>query len=488
MKQVAQNYRSGELAVLDVPEPACRPGGVLVRSEYSLISTGTELMKVSRGPPLAARQGAGPSRPGEEARRLHGPAGPGGDVPEGDEPARQLHPARLLPVRRGGRGRRGRRGVRGRRPGRGGGQRVRPARRGQLGAHQPVRPGAGGVDPGTRRSRRWAPSRCRAFAGRSRSWASSPASSGSGSSASSSSGSSWPPVSGSSGVDTVAARCGWPRRRARWSARLRTPKAWRWSSRSRAACPTELGADHVFLAAGGGSNEPVEVAARLGARPGHASWTSARPRLDLPWNAYYEKELDVRFSRSYGPGRYDDRYELDGIDYPAGYVRWTERRNLGLLPRPHGHRPALPGSAGVERASGRRGDPGLRRAAQRGAAGRRPPAGLPGRRDPVRRVGRQRSVPLQGRARPGAAIPTGDAVRLGFVGAGNYATSMLLPHLAKDPGASSALGGHDQVAVDGQRPAQVRVRARHHGRGLRPGRPSVDAVFVVTRHRRTPTS
>ena len=53
-----------------------------------------------------------------------------------------------------------------------------------------------------------------------------------------------------------------------------------------------------------------------------------KTRLDLPWNDYYEKELDVRFSRSYGPGRYDDRYELEGIDYPAGYVRWTERRNL----------------------------------------------------------------------------------------------------------------------------------------------------------------
>ena len=91
---------------------------------------------------------------------------------------------------------------------------------------------------------------------------------------------------------------------------------------------------------------------------------------------------------------------------------------------------------------------------------------------------RCRAVP-----RAGAAIPTGDAVRLGFVGAGNYATSMLLPHLAKDPGASLHSGGHDQVAVDGQRPAQVRVRARHHGRGLGPGRPSVDAVFVVTRHR-----
>src|SRR6478736_5485173 len=47
MKQVAQNYRSGELAVLDVPVPACQPGGVLVRSLFSLISTGTEMMKVS---------------------------------------------------------------------------------------------------------------------------------------------------------------------------------------------------------------------------------------------------------------------------------------------------------------------------------------------------------------------------------------------------------------------------------------------------------
>src|SRR5438067_13681531 len=47
MKQIAQNYKSGELAVVDVPAPACKPGGVLVRSLFSLISTGTEMMKVS---------------------------------------------------------------------------------------------------------------------------------------------------------------------------------------------------------------------------------------------------------------------------------------------------------------------------------------------------------------------------------------------------------------------------------------------------------
>ena len=87
------------------------------------------------------------------------------------------------------------------------------------------------------------------------------------------------------------------------------------------------GADHLFLAAGGSSNGPVEAAARLARDRAHVV-DIGKTRLDLPWNAYYDKELDVRFSRSYGPGRYDDRYELDGIDYPAGYVRWTERRNL----------------------------------------------------------------------------------------------------------------------------------------------------------------
>ena len=88
-----------------------------------------------------------------------------------------------------------------------------------------------------------------------------------------------------------------------------------------------FGADRVFLVAGGSSNQPVELAARL-ARDRATVVDIGKCKLDLPWNDYYEKELDLRFSRSYGPGRYDPSYELDGVDYPAGYVRWTERRNL----------------------------------------------------------------------------------------------------------------------------------------------------------------
>ncbi len=83
----------------------------------------------------------------------------------------------------------------------------------------------------------------------------------------------------------------------------------------------------MFLSAGGNTNGPVEAAVKL-ARDRARIVDIGKMKLDLPWNAYYEKELDVRFSRSYGPGRYDTRYELDGIDYPVGYVRWTEKRNL----------------------------------------------------------------------------------------------------------------------------------------------------------------
>ena len=50
--------------------------------------------------------------------------------------------------------------------------------------------------------------------------------------------------------------------------------------------------------------------------------------LDLHRTPFYERELSVRFARSYGPGRYDPSYEAWGVDYPAGQVRWTEGRNF----------------------------------------------------------------------------------------------------------------------------------------------------------------
>ena len=103
MKQVAQNYRSGELAVIDAPAPSCAPGGVLVRSLYSLISTGTELMKVGESKMSLVGQGTRPARPSEEGARYRPAAGRAHCLQEGDEPSRLLFAARLF-ARRGRRG------------------------------------------------------------------------------------------------------------------------------------------------------------------------------------------------------------------------------------------------------------------------------------------------------------------------------------------------------------------------------------------------
>src|SRR5207244_12676186 len=53
--------------------------------------------------------------------------------------------------------------------------------------------------------------------------------------------------------------------------------------------------------------------------------------MELQRKLYYEKELDFRISRSYGPGRYDSAFEQKGRDYPIGHVRWTATRNMEAL-------------------------------------------------------------------------------------------------------------------------------------------------------------
>ena len=87
------------------------------------------------------------------------------------------------------------------------------------------------------------------------------------------------------------------------------------------------GADAMLIAAATGSSDPIQLAPSL-ARDRAVVVAVGMIGMDVPRNAYYEKELQVRLSRSYGPGRYDRSYEEDGVDYPVGYVRWTEQRNM----------------------------------------------------------------------------------------------------------------------------------------------------------------
>ncbi|MFE3659949.1 bi-domain-containing oxidoreductase [Streptomyces sp. NPDC059165] len=484
MKQVVQNYKRGELAVLDVPVPGCKPGGVLVRSAYSLISTGTELMKVSEAG--MSMLGKARSRPDQVAKVMQSvttngvPAtyrkvmgkldsytplgyslcgvveqvGTGiDDVAVGDLVAcagneHALHaelnwvPKNLyapvpdgLPAQHAAFGTVGSIALQGVRRG-------EPLLGdvalviglgliGQLVVQLLTASGVRvvGVDPD--------PVRCE-LAER-----------------------------------LGAAACGDP------------------ASTAVEAAVAELsgghGVDQVYLAAGGGSNEPVELAARLCRDRGRVV-DIGKCRLDLPWNAYYEKELDVRFSRSYGPGRYDPEYELEGRDYPIGYVRWTERRNLACFLDL-----AARGRVDVEPLVSHIADfddavdtyqrlqdgdlkavavlfryPG--HAGEAEEAGEAGQAAAPTMAVPAVNVGRS----------PARAART--PVRLAFVGAGNYATSMLLPHLAQRDGIelSAVVTTTALSAANAQRKFGFAEATTDLDAVL--GDKSIDAVFVVTRH------
>ncbi|MFJ8698887.1 bi-domain-containing oxidoreductase [Streptomyces ardesiacus] len=479
MKQVVQNYKSGELALLDVPVPGCKPGGVLVRTAYSLISTGTELMKVSEAG--MSMLGKARSRPDQVAKVVQSVATNGvpatyrkvmgkldsytplgyslcgvveqvgagiDDVKVGDLVAcagneHALHaevnwvPKNLYaPVPDG--------------------LAPRDAAFGTVGsiALQGVRQGESRLGEvalvvglgliGQLVAQLLTASGVRVV-----------------------------------GADPDPARC-------ELAERLGAAACGDPASPAVENAVAELtdghGVDQVYLAAGGGSNQPVELAARLCRDRGRVV-DIGKCRLDLPWNAYYEKELDVRFSRSYGPGRYDPAYELEGRDYPIGYVRWTERRNLAcfldLVARGRVDvEPLISHTAAFDDAveTYRRLEDGELKAV----------AVL--FRYPERADGEQGTARVPAVTVPAAPVRRGPAravrtpVRLAFVGAGNYASSMLLPHLAAREGVelSTVVTTTALSAANAQRKFGFAEATTDLDAVL--GDKSVDAVFVVTRH------
>lgn len=88
-----------------------------------------------------------------------------------------------------------------------------------------------------------------------------------------------------------------------------------------------FGVDAVVLATATQNNAPTEQAIEVIRDRGRIV-VVGNTKVDLLWKYAYEKEISVRYSRSYGPGRYDPAYEWGGTDYPIGYVRWTEQRNF----------------------------------------------------------------------------------------------------------------------------------------------------------------
>ena len=479
MKQIAQNYKSGELTVLDSPAPVCRPGGVLVQSLFSLISTGTEMMKLAEA--KMSMVGKARARP-DQVRKVLDTVSQQGAVATYKKVMSRLDSYTplgyslcgvVVEV----------------------GQGAEEFKVGQLVAAAgneyalhaeynwiPVNlcaPVPQGVSPehaafatvgsiamhGVRRAevqlgdtacviglglvgqlvvRLLVASGVRVI-----------------------------------GLDVIEERCRLAEQAGAVLCAAPTDDGMDAVQRSLDEISGGHGADHIFLAAGGSSNAPVETAARL-ARDRARVVDIGKTRLDLPWTAYYDKELDVRFSRSYGPGRYDERYELEGIDYPIGYVRWTERRNLecflDLIARKEIEVQTLvSGVFPLENASTVYAD--LASGSLKAVGVLLEYAATPVD-SPPRTAG--------GMVRAGTgAKPRGRGdgrLAIGFIGAGSYASSMLLPHLARLDKAHLAhvATTRSLSAVNAQRRFEFATASTNADAVFEDA--DLDAIFIVTRH------
>ena len=182
-----------------------------------------------------------------------------------------------------------------------------------------------------------------------------------------------------------------------------------------------MGADVVLITAASSGPEPVHLAAEL-ARDRARIVAIGTTALDLPREIFYKKELELRMSRSYGPGRYDPSYEDQGVDYPAGYVRWTENRNMESfldLVKSGQVRPEALISHHIPFAEAER--------AYQVLLDDKSALGILLEYDSSQKELERRIVLT---SRPRTAV---QQVSLGVIGAGNFCKSSLLPHLSREP-------------------------------------------------------
>jgi len=181
------------------------------------------------------------------------------------------------------------------------------------------------------------------------------------------------------------------------------------------------GFDAILICADSASNDPVELAGAIARDRARVVATGA-VGLTFPRKVYYEKEISFINSRSYGPGRYDLNYEEQGNDYPLGYVRWTEGRNfeavIDLVAK---------GQLNVRPLITHRFDIGEAAQAYEVITGKKNEKFLGGllTYQEVKRKEERRVV------FPAIVHRPSSVVRLGVLGAGLFANSVLLPSLKK---------------------------------------------------------
>lgn len=235
------------------------------------------------------------------------------------------------------------------------------------------------------------------------------------------------------------------------------------------------GVDAVLICAAAASNDPIELAARL-ARDRARVVLVGHVGLTLPRDPFYDKEIALRYSRSYGPGRYDPAYEEHGHDYPLGYVRWTEQRNLGEFLRL-----VRDGRVDVDTLTTHRFPVDAAADAYALISGKQPvadrPIGVLLQYPDSAGAGARHRVEVDTAPRPRT-----DRIRLAMVGAGNFATRVLLPAL-------TATGRVTPGGITTSSGATARRVAETYGFAYATSDaealiadPQTDAVVIATRH------
>lgn len=237
------------------------------------------------------------------------------------------------------------------------------------------------------------------------------------------------------------------------------------------------GVDAVIITAATKSNEPIEAAAEA-CRPKGRVVVVGMVGMDVPREPFYRKELDLRLSMSYGPGRYDPAYEEAGHDYPYAYVRWTEQRNMEAFLDLVAAGKVTPAALTTHRFTI---DDALRAyELLEGKSSERSLGIVIDYPQPVPAAAPTRRVELSG-GKAGVRPMTG-RLGVGFIGAGSFAKGVLLPALARQ--ADVALTG--LCTATGM--SATETGERH---GFRFATTSIDevladpatqAVFIATQH------
>ena len=235
------------------------------------------------------------------------------------------------------------------------------------------------------------------------------------------------------------------------------------------------GFDAVLICADTHSNDPIELAGVLARDRGQVVAVGA-VGLEIPRKLYYEKELHLQISRSYGPGRYDSAYEEQGRDYPYGYVRWTEGRNLAAFVEL-----LASGRLDVHPLITHRFDIAQAPDAYELITGKlkQPFLGV------LLTYPQASNAPAATRVRvaqAAAAAPLKGDPGLGILGAGNYATAVFLPNVQK-------VGGVQKVAIATASGVSARHAAQRYGFQIASSSedelfeaPDIQILALLTRH------